>query len=69
MAGLLVAENAVTKNLDVPLYVEDHDSYWIIPARTVQAVRVRDPTFAEVVSEPKKWPLGFDPARLMDGTR
>lgn len=69
MAGLLVAENAVTKNVEVPLHVEDHDSYWIIPVGTVQAVRFRDPTFAEEVTEPKRLPIGFDPARLLDGTR
>jgi hypothetical protein len=59
MAGVLVAENAVTKNLEQPLLVENGDELWVIPVRTVQAVRFRDPTI-----KGERQPFGFSADRL-----
>jgi hypothetical protein len=58
-AGLTVAQNAVTKNRDKPLLVEDGDSLWVIPVGTVQAVRFRDPTI-----KGERQPFGFSADRL-----
>jgi hypothetical protein len=58
-AGVLVARNAVARNLETPLQVVDGDSLWIIPVGRIQAMLFRDPT---VMGE--RQPFGFSPDRL-----
>jgi hypothetical protein len=63
-AGVAIAESAVTKNLDQPLTVEDGGSLWIIPARSVLAVKFTDPTIGSRGSRGDGAAFGFSGDRL-----
>lgn len=43
-AGLEIVYSAVTRNEDQPLMVEDGETAWLIPVRSIRAVRFRDST-------------------------
>ena len=45
-AALEIVYSAITRNEDQPLMVEDGETAWLIPTRTIQAARFRDPTVA-----------------------
>lgn len=62
-AGVAMVERAVTRNLDEPLHIEDGDTLWIIPARSVQVVRFRDPTIKRGPSK-AGMSFGFSADRL-----
>ena len=58
-AAVMVVRNALLKNRDKPIEIEDGDTLWIIPTGSVMAARFRDPA---VESGEKSY--GFSPDRL-----